>query len=526
MTIRGPTKEEIDGVLKLGSRGWDNQTKENTDFWFDSSAEGEVEGTLPLELQGTFLRNGPGWTTVYGTPLKHPIDGDGIVCALTFTNGRAHFRSKFVQTDSHRAEEKAQRMLYPGQMGSKPPPGGVKGQFRDPAHTNVFYWGGKILACHEYTLPNVLDPSTLETVGRSTLGDTLDIRALSAHFRYDPKDDLLALVAFKPGVELLKMKPKIRLYEYDRAWGLQRKTSVSLPGLNYAHDFLMTSDWYILHMTPFVDTSLASLKEIKKGKAPGELLRHYPGNPSKMVLVERRRGHNKGDEGAAPLKILQFDTEPCHIYHFGTCNQSADGGMIEFDACCAPPGFTMEWQHKSFLANVGDAPTTMKRYAVDLKKNTLKRHDIAALATTCCEFPTTNPFRHVVRPTDIANGVSPQRFMYIMCAREGIAMPFCDIVKYDVVTGTTARWHTEGVAGEPCFVARLGEASATHGDEDDGWVVVQVYLPGVHKTEFCVLDAKDIAAGPICRLKMRDHIPIGFHGTFTQHVFVHPEAKL
>ncbi|KAJ9448124.1 Apocarotenoid-15 [Diplonema papillatum] len=186
--IRGPTEDEVRRLLPACARGWENQ-EEEFEFWFAAdeagaatgAAKGWIEGKLPDGLKGTFLRNGPGVTEVYGTPLKHPIDGDGMVCALSFSNGGVHFRSRYVRSRSHEDEKRARRMLYPGQMGSRPPKGGGKPKkaWRDPSHTNVFYWGGKLLTCHEYALPHALHPGSLETVGRDGLNGTLDLRTLS-----------------------------------------------------------------------------------------------------------------------------------------------------------------------------------------------------------------------------------------------------------------------------------------------------------------------------------------------------------
>eukprot|EP01059_Diplonema_ambulator_P016715 TRINITY_DN2848_c0_g1_i1.p1 TRINITY_DN2848_c0_g1~~TRINITY_DN2848_c0_g1_i1.p1 ORF type:complete len:531 (+),score=184.36 TRINITY_DN2848_c0_g1_i1:39-1595(+) len=518
MAIRAPTQYEVENVLPKCARGWESQMKE-AEFWFGDGEEGVVEGEVPKELMGTFLRNGPGMTEVYGTPLKHPIDGDGMVCALTFINGRVHFRNRFVATFTHEKEKEAQKMLFPGQMGSRPPPGGKMSKFRDPSHTNVFYWGGKVLTCHEYTLPHCLDPVTLKTVGRDNLGGTLDIGTLSAHFRLDADKDLLCIVAFKPGLEILKAKPQVRLYEYDRAWNLVHKTKVSVPGLNYAHDFAMTPNWYVLHMTPFVNTSKKFTQAIIKGEtSPGESFMYHADCPSKMVLVERR-----ADTGATapPPRIIEFDTEPCHIYHFGTCYEASDGLSIKFNACCLPPGFTMEWKHKAFLGNTGDAPGVMHEYVADLRgKPTLKRCVIKGTEKVSCEFPVMNPFRHCVRKGD------EPRFYYLMGSQEGVALPYSDVVKHDLLGERSGRWHSGGVIGEPCFIPRLGEASAHLGDEDDGWIIVQHYVPGEHRTEYVLLDAKNLGAGPVCRMKLKMHIPISFHGTFTHNVFVHPAARL
>ena len=62
---------------KLLQRGWESQ-QQIYGYWIPNHA---IEGSLPAGLQGTFLRNGPGLLEVYGTALKHPIDGDGMVCA-------------------------------------------------------------------------------------------------------------------------------------------------------------------------------------------------------------------------------------------------------------------------------------------------------------------------------------------------------------------------------------------------------------------------------------------------------------
>lgn len=49
----------------------------------------------------------------------HPIDGDGLVCAISFAgDGRAHFQSRFVST-AHRAhEQREHRLIYRGQVGN------------------------------------------------------------------------------------------------------------------------------------------------------------------------------------------------------------------------------------------------------------------------------------------------------------------------------------------------------------------------------------------------------------------------
>ena len=80
-------------------------------------------------------------------------------------------------------------------------------------------------------------------------------------------------------------------------------------------------------------------------------------------------------------------------------------------------------------------------------------------------------------------------------------------------------WYSHGCIGEPVFIPRLGYRSSRAGDEDDGFVIVQLYVPEKHVTEFCLLDAKDLGSGPLARVKLKHHVPYGFHGTFTPEVF-------
>ena len=47
-------------------KGWDEQRE--LSYWIPQA---DVEGEIPRDLCGTFIRNGPGITEVYGKKLKH-----------------------------------------------------------------------------------------------------------------------------------------------------------------------------------------------------------------------------------------------------------------------------------------------------------------------------------------------------------------------------------------------------------------------------------------------------------------------
>ncbi|WP_390883498.1 carotenoid oxygenase family protein [Kovacikia minuta] len=189
--------------------------KQEYDYWIE-----DIEGEIPADLHGTLFRNGPGLLDVNGQRIHHPFDGDGMVSAIAFNNGRAHFRNRFVRTEGFLAEQAAGRILYRGTFGTQKAGGWLANAFdlrlKKIANTSILYWGGKLLALWEAAEPYRLDPDTLETLGLDDLDGILKPDTpFAAHPRIDPAchqdGDTPCLVNFsiKPG-----LSTTITLYEF------------------------------------------------------------------------------------------------------------------------------------------------------------------------------------------------------------------------------------------------------------------------------------------------------------------------
>jgi len=87
-------------------------------FFFDAVEDSYeitgIEGRMPDWVRGSYYVNGPARFERDGRRYKHWLDGDGMVCALHFTDTGVRFVSKFVRTRKLTDEDQAGAFLYRG----------------------------------------------------------------------------------------------------------------------------------------------------------------------------------------------------------------------------------------------------------------------------------------------------------------------------------------------------------------------------------------------------------------------------
>ncbi len=471
-------------------RGYLSQPNEY-DYWID-----DVEGEIPAALQGTLFRNGPGLLEVNGQRLHHPFDGDGMICAIAFNNGRAHFRNRFVRTEGFLREQKEGKILYRGVFGTQKPGGWLANAFdfqlKNIANTNVIYWGGKLLALWEAAEPHRLDPKTLETIGKDYLDGVLEEgNAFAAHPRIDPSCEQdngapsLVNFAVKPG-----LSSTITIYEFNPAGKLLRRQSRSIPGFAFIHDFAITPNYYLFFQNP---VSFNPIPFVLGLRGAGECVKFEPDKPTRIVVIPR---HSQ-----APMQLLE--TQSGFVFHHA--NAFEQDGEICIDSICYE-GFPEVEPGSDFRAVDFDAlaPGQLWRFTLNLSEQTVQHR---LLEERCCEFPYVHP-NHVGRP---------YRYLFMGAAhRERGNAPLQAILKLDVTTGEEQVWSAapKGYVSEPIFVPRPDGSG-----EDDGWVMTLVYDASKHRSDVVILDGRDLNRGPVARLHLKHHIPYGLHGNWTPNVF-------
>jgi all-trans-8'-apo-beta-carotenal 15,15'-oxygenase len=300
-------------TLKDWQGGYESLTEEY-DYWID-----DIEGEIPPELAGTLFRNGAGLLDINKQRLHHPFDGDGMISRITFTNGRAHFRNRFVQTAGYLAEQKAGKILYRGVFGTQKPGGWLANIFdlkiKNIANTNVIYWGKKLLALWEAAEPYSLNPQTLETLGNEYFNGVLSKgEAFSAHPRIDPNGTLVNF-AIKPG-----LSTTITIFELNTNGEITSKQNHSVPGFCFIHDFVITENYCIFFQNPVDFNPIPFALGISSA---AQCIKFQKNQPTRIIIIPRKTQTEN-------VKVLE--TQAGFIFHH--VNAFEVGNEIIIDSIC------------------------------------------------------------------------------------------------------------------------------------------------------------------------------------------------
>src|SRR5215203_6169762 len=177
-----------------------------------------VDGALPPELTGRYLRNGP--NPLPGEPSGHWFTGHGMVHGIRLRDGRAEwYRNRWVRTKALAGES----MIGP--TGRVDHSVGV-------ANTHVIAHAGRTMALVESSFPHVLTPD-LGTVGPFDFDGRLTT-AMTAHPKTDPVTGELHFFGygFAP--------PFLTYHRLSAAGELVTSAEITVPGPTMMHDFAIT----------------------------------------------------------------------------------------------------------------------------------------------------------------------------------------------------------------------------------------------------------------------------------------------
>ncbi len=433
-----------------------------------------VEGELPVELNGRYLRNGPNPATPVDPSTHHWFMGDGMVHGIRLREGRAEwYRNRYVGSTA-----------IAQLRGDDDIPGPNWNDSGHGPNTNVGGFAGKTWAMVEAGGCPVELTYELETVGRNDFEGTLP-GAFTAHPKIDPDSGemhamVYAWAEWMDHVQYVVVGPDGRV---------SKTVDIPLPGMTMLHDMSLTRNFAVVYDQPVtVDFDLAFA-----GRFPFRWNADY-GN--RVGLLPR--------DSAGPDDITWIDVPVGYCFHPLNSYDTSDGGVV-IDLCVYDRMFDQD------ILGPFENMARLERWELNPSARSVST---TVIDETANEFP-----RHRGSLT-----AKPYRYGYCASPSTDPAAGW-PTIKHDLETGERQVFdHGPGrAAGEPVFVARRGESGAASTVEDDGWLVSFVHDLGNDSAEFVVMDAQDFSRGDyVARVPLPQRVPYGFHGNWVSDHSVSP----
>jgi len=409
-------------------------------------------GSIPEELTGRFLRNGPNPLQKVDPDSHHWFIGDGMVHGLRLDSGRADwYRNRWVRSESIAAdlgEEVGDRNL----SGGSP-------------NTHVIGHAGRTWALVESGTPPVELGYELDTIGHSASWG-----AYTAHPKVDPETNELHAISY----DWANYRDHVKYVVMDASANTTKVLDIAMPGMSMIHDMSITRNYVVIYDFP------VTLSFMALATGSGFPFRWNPEHEARVGLLPR----NGGAED-----IIWSPVSQSYAYHPMNAYENEDGNVV-IDICRYDRMFDGD-THGPF----GDSTPKLDRWEVNpvLRKVSETRVDDRDQ-----EFPRCHP--------DL-NG-KPYRYGYTVAA-EGTSFP--RIFKQDMQTGASSTYEFgPGRHGaEPYFIPRESAAS-----EDDGYLMTYVYDESRKASELVILDALDLARPALAQIQLPVRVPYGFHGSW------------
>lgn len=431
-----------------------------------------VSGRLPAALHGALLRNGPNPQFPSDHPGAHWFTGDGMLHAVRLADGRAAYSNRWVRTPKFLAEREAGRALYGGYAGRLDEAPAARDFRGGVANTHIVFHAGRLLALEEQHLPVEIEPATLQTRGFCDWGGALT-GPFTAHPKLDPETGEMIFFGYHAnaprGAGLL-------WGVVDRTGRLARLERFAAPYASMVHDFIVTARHVVFPIMPLT----ASLARQERGQSP---YLWEPGCGTQVGVMRR-------DAGCASLRWVRGETG--FVFHVMNASEVGDRLIADLVEHASPALFP----RADGRPDAADPCGRLTRWTLPLD-GTTDRLRSERLDDLACEFP---------RIDDRRAGLSSRHGW--MSASRG-AKTLDAVAHRDAATGRIELWTCpDGDAvSEPVFVPRGG-------DEGDGWLLAIAWRGREAASDLVVLEACDVARGPVACVRLPQRVPFGFHGSW------------
>ena len=416
-----------------------------------------VTGALPPELTGLYVRNG---SNPASGPSVHWFLGDGMVHGVRLSNGKAEwYRNRYVQTPLYAARQ--------GLLG-----GGAPGGANNQSNVSVFWHGDTLLSSGEIGLPYQLSTEDLSTVGAFDYDARLNT-AMTAHPKIDPATGKLHFFGYG-------FVPPYLTYHVASADGtLEYSAEIDVAGPTMIHDFAVTDTDAVFWELPVVFDIDAAVAAVNGGTASFPF-RWDPSYGARLGVMPL---------GGPTSAIRWVEIDPCYVFH--GVNAHRDGDRVVLDACRLPTMFK----------EGGDVGGSVPhRWTIDTSGAQLAATD-EPLSDVAMDLPSIDR-----RYTGRANAHA----WYLVSDTESDSpVEFAGLAHRNAASGELDRY-------APGPAERLNEGFLVPAGEGEGegWLLTYAWDRARGASDLLVLDALDLASGPVARVHLPVRVPYGFHGVW------------
>ncbi|XP_069894549.1 carotenoid-cleaving dioxygenase, mitochondrial [Dipodomys merriami] len=502
----------------------------------------QVQGHIPKWLHGYLFRVGPGKFEFGKDEYNHWFDGMALLHQFRMEEGSVTYRSKFLQSDTYKANTAANRIVI-SEFGTLALPDPCRNIFErfmsrfvppvmtDNTNVNYVKYKGDYYISTETNFMNKVDIETLDNTEKVDWSKFIAVNGATAHPHFDPDGTAYNLGnSYGPRgscYNVIRVPPEKSNPE-ETIHGAQVICSIAPTQAmkpSYYHSFGMTRN-YIIFIEQPLKMNLWKIATSKIwGKPFSDGISWEPQQNTRFHIVDKHTGQ--------PLPGRYYSKS---FITFHQINAFEDKGCVVIDMCCQDDGKVLDVYQLQNLRKAGEgldqvyssvARSFPRRFVLplDINKNVPDGQNLNPLSYSsasavkqrdgkiwCChedlhhedleleggiEFPQINYSQ--------VNG-KKYHFFYGCGFRHLVGD---SLIKVDVVEKTLKVWREDGFyPSEPVFVPVPGS-----GEEDGGVILSVVVTPNQNKSNFLlVLDAKNFEE--LGRAEVPVPIPYGFHGTF------------
>lgn len=430
-----------------------------------------IQGSIPRDIAGCYLRNteNPLHDTMDGNNYYHPFDGDGMLHMLRLKDGKASYCNKWVRTKAFKEEQHAGRALWAGLLefrkskmrSERPGWGEFTGKFqqlKDTASTDVVVHAGRVVPswylCGETYNLNI---ETLETEGVNTWNPK---EGVSAHCKVDEVTG--ELLFFNYGIAFKETGGEAFMHfgEVSRSCQLTNYQYIKVPltkpsqMIGPPHDIAFSKHYGIL---PF-----------------------YAKEHALFAIIPR---------GGSASQVRWFKGSRTYVLHYMNAFEEGDEIVMDGYHMANPDVFA-----KLDCLDLHQAKPRLWRWRFNLKTGQTSE---SLLDERVLEFGMFNQ-QYQGKDYNYVYSVNPHRGEFM----------FTGITRTNVKTGERSTYDFEpGVYGSESPIApKIGGK-----DEDDAYLVSFLIDVARDRSVAVLIDAKDVAAGPVCTILLPHRISSGTH---------------